>query len=1010
MNKPPLLRQIEETLSYTFAKVHDIDTYYHDPANFPDSYRQVMTPEEEMVRDWHGGTAFVNAREQVVGINLYDCELNPERIAAFLEMSLPDLQALNLNETGVRAFAFTDRMPSLVHVNLSQNESLTEIKFLSTPAQLRSLDVYDSRVQALDLPAGLDQLQKLDVSRNQMQSLSFIGDCPELWFVDASDNQIQQLVLPSGFQALQYLFLRKNRLSSLDFENALPALDSLDLRENQLNQLPDLLLLCPKLQALFLHGNSLSGIPKEFIASGERANTWIQLRDYWQSIADAEKTDFLYQAKLILVGNEMVGKTSIRLKLLNPKAELPAAEERTKVLDINVEPYLIKELEPDLTGKDQPLDFQLNIWDFGGQGEYREVQQLFCSRKSLYIFVTSHDDVEENKYYVGFNYWMNMVNAYGFDEESGKQSPVIHVVNKIDLEDLQKGIFKDIDQVKTRRIFPNIVPRFLRISCETRKNFPELEETIREVLPNVSSDIFNTPINQNWLAVKAQLEDWAKAGTNHISFERYLELCQEKRLTKSQAKTWISYLDRIGSVIYFGEHEHLKNWLILNPIWIKEVICRVLDAKDEIEDGLLKTDKFSRIWSEYSEEDHRNYIELMGAYQLCFERKDRYDRSEYIVPALLPEREPKFPTVINGKTPVCKVRFDYAPFIPAGTINKFIVSLQEEITRKGHEKGNKELFQRQDPSSWASLSIYQGDLIWKNNAIIHDAQNNAYGHIWENWKDKAVYLDLYQVSGDLTGKTLRPIYEAVHAKLHELNTTLKTAKYLDHLDLIPWMEVGDDWLKVSAMKKLQLGIFGAQPMQPSDNISFQFLAACPSGYDDLKIRDEHDQIVEELEKFHRFDIWPSKVAVKDKTLLKVVSQQPQIIHFAGHGEDEGLVLENENGDEHLLPNKALRDLFREYHDQIQLIVLNACYSASQAKTISEAGIYVVGMNDEIEDEAALDLAFGIYSAIGHGTKVDRLFSGGKFMLESRFPDSSEILEVWFKGDLILGGEKNDDQL
>ena len=42
-------------------------------------------------------------------------------------------------------------------------------------------------------------------------------------------------------------------------------------------------------------------------------------------------------------------------------------------------------------------NFRINFWDFGGQGKYRAVQQFFCSRNSLYVFVTEpEDDIQKS--------------------------------------------------------------------------------------------------------------------------------------------------------------------------------------------------------------------------------------------------------------------------------------------------------------------------------------------------------------------------------------------------------------------------------------------------------------------------------------------------------------------------------------------------------------------------------------------------------------------------------------
>ncbi|RMG75717.1 MAG: hypothetical protein D6722_00505 [Bacteroidetes bacterium] len=111
MTPSPLVGQIEQILDFRFKSVLDIHAHFEDPKAYPKSYRDVMTWQQEMVRDGHGGKAFVDAQGRLLGLNLYGCRerLDPQRIQALLALALPDLLALNLNETGLTHFTFTAR-------------------------------------------------------------------------------------------------------------------------------------------------------------------------------------------------------------------------------------------------------------------------------------------------------------------------------------------------------------------------------------------------------------------------------------------------------------------------------------------------------------------------------------------------------------------------------------------------------------------------------------------------------------------------------------------------------------------------------------------------------------------------------------------------------------------------------------------------------------------------------------------------------------------------------------
>jgi AAA-like domain/CHAT domain len=99
----------------------------------------------------------------------------------------------------------------------------------------------------------------------------------------------------------------------------------------------------------------------------------------------------------------------------------------------------------------------------------------------------------------------------------------------------------------------------------------------------------------------------------------------------------------------------------------------------------------------------------------------------------------------------------------------------------------------------------------------------------------------------------------------------------------------------------------------------------------------------------------------------ILDYEPQIIHFSGHGEGEkGLIFEDETGQTKLIDAAALAQLFQLFSEQVECVVLNACYSQYQAEGIARHINYVVGMSDTIQDKAALEFAVGFYDALGAG--------------------------------------------
>ena len=158
------------------------------------------------------------------------------------------------------------------------------------------------------------------------------------------------------------------------------------------------------------------------------------------------------------------------------------------------------------------------------------------------------------------------------------------------------------------------------------------------------------------------------------------------------------------------------------------------------------------------------------------------------------------------------------------------------------------------------------------------------------------------------------------------------------------------------------------------------LAANPKETGKLRLDEEVREIDKALRRAQKRDHFElkSRWAVTPRELqLAILEETPQIIHFCGHGVGkDGLVLENEIGQATLVSTTALSELFKLFADQVQCVVLNACYTEVQAEAICQHIGYVVGMNQPIDDRAAIEFAFGFYSALGSDRSYDFAYQFG----------------------------------
>lgn len=116
----------------------------------------------------------------------------------------------------------------------------------------------------------------------------------------------------------------------------------------------------------------------------------------------------------------------------------------------------------------------------------------------------------------------------------------------------------------------------------------------------------------------------------------------------------------------------------------------------------------------------------------------------------------------------------------------------------------------------------------------------------------------------------------------------------------------------------------------------------------------------------------SLLATRVKDLHRALLQvQPQIVHFSGHGEGEaGLCLESRDGQAQLVDSQDLAALFALLKPPVECVLLNACYSETQAKALQSYTDYVIGMNQAIGDETAIDFAEAFYEILSSEPEYD----------------------------------------
>lgn len=489
-----------------------------------------------------------------------------------------------------------------------------------------------------------------------------------------SANQLSSLPLGfSGLKAIKELHLRGNLLTEIPpVVRDMSTLEVLNLAKNDLQFLPEWLYELKNLKELCLHGNDALGIPPEilgsFLAIEARNNKLkrkpIEILDYYFRQTGRRR---LNEAKLILVGQGGVGKTSLVRRLLENRFD----ENESKTEGIAV-------AETKIPARHEGEEVRVNIWDFGGQEVMHATHQFFLTKRSVYIVVIDgrSGDQEGN-----LHYWLEMVKVYG------GESPVFVVVNKTDQHQ---------EELNERRIVLDHSDSiqfagFHYVSCLTGEGLKELWESLNPMLrdlPHVSDWLPN-----DFFSVKQELEG-LKKDRDFISREEYDSICQQLGVNDEiDRERLLRFLHDLGCVLNYDDDEQIYSFRdtnVLNPKWVTDGVYSLLNNPDLLRkaNGICERgDLQALLWgmhngqARYPRERLQFLVDMLQRFELSFPLNGR--QSRILIPQLLSTNEPDVGW-IESTLPFEKLvdfRYTYR-VLPSGLVPRFIVRAHHHLSDK----------------------------------------------------------------------------------------------------------------------------------------------------------------------------------------------------------------------------------------------------------------------------------------------------------------------------------------
>ena len=519
-------------------------------------------------------------------------------------------------------------------------------------------------ISDLSFLANLKNLNILYLRENKITDISLLANLSNLTALHLGENKILDLKPIEGLTGLNLLNLDQTDISDISSLRNLKNLDFLILENNNITSIPQWITdfnlkirysINEKTRGLAkgieLSNNPLENPPLEIVKQGNES-----IKRYFKKI-EKEGRDYIYEAKLTLVGEGSAGKTSLQGRLMDPKAPLPQEDKRTRGIKIYDWEFKTTKNSTHIA----------HIWDFGGQDVYYPVHRFFLTENSVFVLLASTRQSNHN-----FDYWIPTIYQFG-----GK-SPIIigqtcHDGNRTPWNDLSYYIGNsNFNIIKTQEL------PYHEINLITRN------EGLSKIKQTIINQILNLPhygkgVPKSWIPIRELIHLRSKSDAI-ISFEDFKLLCQNSNPASFADLDDIidcaKFLHLIGIILWYYENEELKNWVILQPEWAMNAVYKIIDDADiQKRRGNIIAKDFDRLWKEsYYKEKHSILKKMLEVFKIAFQKKHK--KVDYIIPARLLSMSDS--SRWKNDEPFLRLEYKY-DFMPKGLVNQVSAELSRYI-------------------------------------------------------------------------------------------------------------------------------------------------------------------------------------------------------------------------------------------------------------------------------------------------------------------------------------------
>ncbi|MCX6277850.1 MAG: TIR domain-containing protein [Bacteroidetes bacterium] len=606
------------------------------------------------------------------GLTLLDLSYNNLSNVDFIK-DMKGLTSLDLSSNDLSNVDFIKDMKGLTSLDLSSNylfnvdfikdlkrltslylrhNNLFNVDFIKDLKGLTSLDLSSNLLNAVDFIKDLKGLTSLNLRSNNLSAVDFIKDLKGLTSLGLSLTKLKDYSFIKDLKGLTSLSLSDNNLSNVDFIKDLKGLTSLDLIKNSIAILPEWItefqLQIDVDKEFSRHGyialkdNPLENPPLETIRNGKD-----YIRRYFEEIRE-QGLEYVWEAKLLLVGDGGVGKTTLAEKLEERTALLPPPDATTR--GIKVRPLHFEFTVPaNHKQTDKQQTFTYNVWDFGGQAIYHATHRFFMTERALYLVL---NDSRENT--TDYNKWLQMI------EKFGKESPVFLIDNQREEREVTVG-----DYGSLRKRFTNILDRIPVNFANMDNRFNTLVNKLHNQLTTLPRS--GVPVPKLWKEVRTALPEEKKP---YLTCTRFHQICADKGIhDPQQIEDLLVLFHELGTLLHFREDPLLKNYVFHQSQYILDALYMLIDSPLVI-NGRFDQKVIGQIWKEAQYQPMIDeLLALAGHFEILYHSEDT---GEWIIPQRLPDTANTLFEPVNVQPSVV---YDYSEFMPYGILWQIIARL-----------------------------------------------------------------------------------------------------------------------------------------------------------------------------------------------------------------------------------------------------------------------------------------------------------------------------------------------